>query len=492
MNLNLNKNTPGKIFFVISVLIFIAMIFSPLNYLIIHKDEFFTMAVIKFPISDLIQITINDVHPPLYYLILKVITKILTSLHISYNTLFVFKLTSIVPYGLILLFSALKLEKEYGWLTVGIFTLTLACLSEFFMHFIIARMYSFSLLFLLISFYYYRNILNTSDRKSWILFTIFSVLAAYTHYFAAISAFALYLMLLIFILKNKDIRKVEFKKFALSVIAAVLLYSPWIISLASQVTRVHKHFWIPDLTLGDFIKCLCYFATSNKFIGIEIMAILSLIFFIAVLLKQYKTFDNNENFWILSGIGAYIITLLIGTILSVLYKPILIPRYLIPASCLLWFSISILIGKIENKKLLIVSIALIILLCMSGIADVANSNDYLYKRGTNYNHVLNNVNNDADIIIMNSGMGIMEFSDYLNKADIYTIEFGGVYGVENKNVHEVFNFTELNSTELNNLINSNSDKNVYLLDAEGFEKLDQFNKTKKGDIGGNNIFYLLN
>ena len=141
---------------------------------------------------------------------------------------------------------------------------------------------------------------------------------------------------------------------------------------------------------------------------------------------------------------------------------------------------------------MIVSIALIILLCMSGIADVANSNDYLYKRGTNYNHVLNNVNNDADIIIMNSGMGIMEFSDYLNKADIYTIEFGGVYGVENKNVHEVFNFTELNSTELNNLINSNSDKNVYLLDAEGFEKLDQFNKTKKGDIGGNNIFYLLN
>ncbi len=33
---------------------------------------------------------------------------------------------------------------------------------------------------------------------------------------------------------------------------------------------------------------------------------------------------------------------------------------------------------------------------------------------------------------------------------------------------------------------------IYHLDAEGFEKLDKFNKTEKGNIGSGTTFYLLN
>ena len=490
MNTNINKNHLGKVFFAISLLIFVLMIFTPLNQLIIHKDEYFTLAVIKFSVMDLIKINVNDVHPPLYYLILKIITKILTALNISYNTLFVLKITSIIPYGLILLFSATKFKEEYGWLTAGIFALSLSCLSQFFMHFIIARMYSFSLLFLLISFYYYKNILKGSDKKSWILFTIFSVLAAYTHYFAAISAFVMYLMLLIFLLKSTE-RRNQIKCFAISVAASVILYSPWILTLLNQINRVHKYFWIPDLTLSDFINCLGYFATANKSLGLEIIAILSLIFFIAILFKQYNSFEKNENYLILSGICIFIGTLLIGSILSVVYKPILIARYLIPSSAVLWFSISILVGKIKNNRILIISIVLIILLCVSGINDMINYNDYLLKTATYNDKILNDVNDNADIIIINSGMGVMEFGDYLNDVDIYTIEFGGIYGVDNKNVHEIYNFTELNSTQIDNLINNNTDKSVYILDAEGFEKFNQYNKTKIGVVGGNSQFYEL-
>ena len=488
MNINPNKNHLGKLFFAISLLIFALMIFTPLNQFVIHKDEYFTLSVIKFSIMDIITINVNDVHPPLYYLILKIITDILSTLNISYSTLFVSKITSIIPYGIILLFSATKLEKEYGWLTAGIFTLSLACLSQFFMHFIIARMYSFSLLFLLISFYYYKNILKSSDKKSWILFTIFSVLTAYTHYFAAVSSFVMYLMLILFLLKDSE-RRNDVKYFALSVFASILLYSPWILTLLNQINRVHKHFWIPDLTLSDFIYCLSYFATSNGSLGLEIIAILSLIFFIAILLKQYKNFEKNENYLVLSGICIFIGTLLIGSALSIVYKPILLSRYLIPSAALLWFSISILVGKIKNNKILLISIVLIIFLCISGINDMVDNNEYLLKTGTGNEKILNDVNNNADIIIINSGMGVMEFGDYLNNVDIYTIKFGGIYGVDNKNVHEIYNFTELNSTELNHLISNNTDKNIYIFDAEGHEKFGKYNKTEMDVIGNNFYFY---
>ena len=488
MNINPNKNHLGKLFFAISLLIFALMIFTPLNQFVIHKDEYFTLSVIKFSIRDIITINVNDVHPPLYYLILKIITDILSTLNISYSTLFVSKITSIIPYGIILLFSATKLEKEYGWLTAGIFTLSLACLSQFFMHFIIARMYSFSLLFLLISFYYYKNILKSSDKKSWILFTIFSVLTAYTHYFAAVSSFVMYLMLILFLLKDSE-RRNDVKYFALSVFASILLYSPWILTLLNQINRVHKHFWIPDLTLSDFIYCLSYFATSNGSLGLEIIAILSLIFFIAILLKQYKNFEKNENYLVLSGICIFIGTLLIGSALSIVYKPILLSRYLIPSAALLWFSISILVGKIKNNKILLISIVLIIFLCISGINDMVDNNEYLLKTGTGNEKILNDVNNNADIIIINSGMGVMEFGDYLNNVDIYTIKFGGIYGVDNKNVHEIYNFTELNSTELNHLISNNTDKNIYIFDAEGHEKFGKYNKTEMDVIGNNFYFY---
>lgn len=488
MNLNLNKNHLGKLFFAISLLIFALMIFTPLNQFVIHKDEYFTLSVIKFSIMDIITINVNDVHPPLYYLILKIITDILSTLNISYSTLFVSKITSIIPYGIILLFSATKLEKEYGWLTAGIFTLSLACLSQFFMHFIIARMYSFSLLFLLISFYYYKNILKSSDKKSWVLFTIFSVLTAYTHYFAAVSSFVMYLMLILFLLKDSE-RRNEVKYFALSVFASILLYSPWILTLLNQISRVHKHFWIPDLTLSDFIYCLSYFATSNGSLGLEIIAILSLIFFIAILLKQYKNFEKNENYLVLSGICIFIGTLLIGSALSIVYKPILLSRYLIPSAVVLWFSISILVGKIKNDKILLISIVLIIFLCISGINDMVDNNEYLLKTGTGNEKILNDVNNNADIIIINSGMGVMEFGDYLNNVEIYTTKFGGIYGVDNKNVHEIYNFTELNSTELNHLISNNTDKNIYIFDAEGHEKFGKYNKTEMDVIGNNFYFY---
>lgn len=190
----------GIIFFIIAIGILCIMIFNPLNHLFIHYDEYFTFGLIHLPITNAIKVTATDVHPPLYYIILKIVTKILTILHIHFDTLYVLKLVSIIPYFILLLLSETKIRKEYGWLTAGIFIFSIGVMSNFFIEFITIRMYSWGLLFLLLSFICLKKIITESNNKSWILLTIFTVLGAYTHYFVALSLGVLYLSLLIYIL----------------------------------------------------------------------------------------------------------------------------------------------------------------------------------------------------------------------------------------------------------------------------------------------------
>ena len=66
-----NKDIIGKFFFTLSFIILIYMLVTPLDHLILHVDEYFTLTLINFDVSEMIRLTAADVHPPLYYLILE-------------------------------------------------------------------------------------------------------------------------------------------------------------------------------------------------------------------------------------------------------------------------------------------------------------------------------------------------------------------------------------------------------------------------------------
>ena len=62
---NKNKEIIGKTFFALSFIIFIYMFVTPLNQLILHVDEYFTLTIVNFNVGELIHTTATDVHPPL-------------------------------------------------------------------------------------------------------------------------------------------------------------------------------------------------------------------------------------------------------------------------------------------------------------------------------------------------------------------------------------------------------------------------------------------
>ena len=271
-NLELKKEDIGKVLFIISIILGFYLFITPLSHGIIHIDEYWTFLVVKLPLLEGVKVTISDVHPPLYYLILKFFDKLFIFLNINIDSLILFKILSILPYFIILLLSATKLKNEYGWFTAGLFALVLIGVSDFFIQFVTIRMYNWTLLFCLLSFIVLKDILERSEVKFWILLSIFVTLAAYTHYFSIITSALIYFIIFIFIVFNKNInfnKKEEFKKFLLSISTAVILYLPWIFILINQVQMASGRSVHEVPLLSNLINYFLIFGVNNESFSIE-------------------------------------------------------------------------------------------------------------------------------------------------------------------------------------------------------------------------------
>lgn len=447
----LTKDNLGKCFLIAGIIIFIYSIFSPLTGIITNIDEYFTITVLNFPIWDVIQITASDVHPPLYYLMAYPFSQSLLTL----------KILSMIPYVILILIAATKIKNDYGWLASGLFAFSLIVFSQFYIHYLIARMYSWAILFIVISFIAYLDILKEPSRNSWIILTIFSILGAYTHYFAALTSIILYLLLF------TKIYKTQLKEFLISSVACVILYIPWLSVLLSQLSSVHNNYWIPTPTLSTILTCFSFFIhATNNVIFCSIMTLI----FIGFLVLALKKKDEG----VLSGFYVYIGLILLTTIISFTFKPILRVRYLLPACGILWLSISILISKIESKKLITLLIIFIIALAGFSIVKIHQSNQEIYDDGISQKEFFNKIADDNNsITIISSKAGLIYFIDDLNGSDVYVNNFTEVKGVDVSHVHALYKFKQLPNDQLNELIKNNPDKDIYIIDAWKDFKLDK-------------------
>ena len=444
------KDIIGKSLFILSILLCLYWILSPLAKTIIHVDEFWTIGVINLPLSESIPLMISDVHPPLYYLILKAIFKVLSFFGIQYNNIFLLKLFSILPFGLILIIFGTKIQKEYNWLTVGLFTFILGSVNMFVIQFLTIKMYNWALLFLLLSFIYFKRILLYSDKKSWVLFTIFSTLVAYTHYFILITTVLLYAILLTYFLTNKNSNfefKSQLKKWCLSVISAIILYLPWLFIFLDQIDHRQHVLESSFPTITDIINYFTYFTGIESDFAIEtilfkVFAFATLILIAYIFIKEYKK-DTRSIDTIYTGIGliSFYLSIIFGIIIVSLAFNIFTLRYLVPVGSIFWFAVCILVGKIENKKLLIISLIAIFIICIVGVSQTLDSTNELYTSGTDAIELLNSLNNKDTIIVYTQEFHYINFHNYLNETREYKSEFYMPYSPKNittiKNISEI-------------------------------------------------------
>ena len=458
----------GKIFFTLSILFLFYTLITPLNHLVCQIDEYFTMTITGLPVADIITVTAGDVHPPLYYLMAKVVVEISNALGL--DVLFNLKLLTILAFVLITVISATVIRKQYGWLSAGIFAFALSVMADFSRYHIIARMYSWTILFILVAFLAFGNIINKRDvKKSWAVLTLFSVMAAYTHYYGAITAVCIYLILFVYIIKD---RKDEIKNWLISVVAGIILYLPWVFAVISQLMKINEGFIFPPLTLMDVIKYLGYYVTNENLIFTPsteslILAIVSIAFLIVIIafyLREKDSFSKEDKVLILAAMGAYFGTIFIGVLVSELLNPILDGRYLMPAAALMWLAISVILAKIKNKRSFLIVFILVAALLLIGVAYTAETFDNNYHQGMLEKEYFDNISNDNNsILIIGTENDLMFFLCYSKYVDTYCLNVSDVFGLPSSELHRQYNYTDINESQIDEFISNNTDKNIYFM-----------------------------
>ena len=454
-----NKDILGKVFFALSILFLIYLLVTPLNHLMCQIDEYFTRTVLLLPLKDIITITANDVHPLLFYVMGKAVVELATIFGIDY--FYSLKLLSILAYVIVLIISFTKIRKEYGWLPAGLFVFALGIMNEYSRYCLIGRMYTWAVLFILIAFLSFKDIIMKEDnRKHWILLTLFSTLAAYTHYFAAITALCIYLILLIYIIRFK---KEELKNWILSAASAIVLYLPWLPIFIHQSMQVKESFWITEVTLDKAILFFGYYG-YNETVVMGLVSILFLVAFLIIYAKSSKNMEKKDKFILSSGFGVYLGTIALGIAISMVFTPIMDARYIMPAAGVLWLTLSIILSKIEDMKLFFIAFALIVILLISGIGNTIQTYEKDYHNGIIQKEYFDNITQDNNsVLIVPTRDDMCYFLSYSNETEMYCLNVSEVFGLEMDRLHDRYDFKNINAEDVDGFIANNTDKDIYVI-----------------------------
>ncbi|MDR2544640.1 MAG: glycosyltransferase family 39 protein [Methanobrevibacter sp.] len=397
---------------ILAILLLIITVFLGLNNAL-STDEGFTFHLMGMSFKDIVLATANDVHPPLYYIILKCIMNIVSPEN-SFNII-VGKLFSIVPIISLIFFSLIKIRKDFGWLTSGIFTFSIVAMPRMMFYSIEARMYSLSLLFVTLSFYYCYMITKQPNGKNWIIFNLFSLFAAYTHYYGLIAVGFLYIFLLCNIIsKNRNL----IKKWVISAMVAVLVYVPWVYLFINSSKYFSSSQWTQP-AIKDIISVIGFIFSPIKDVYefkyllnqfwttlFEIFGILLLVSFIVLIFTQISKKNKGKRgsltFIELGGIFLIFLTSIFVIIFSILIKPMFEPRYLTPFLGCLWLSFAVLLSKTYSTKKIFTPI--LIILILAGVFSSVTLIDFKHYYGESISDFENNLNqidkNDTVIFLI--------------------------------------------------------------------------------------------
>ena len=448
----------------VSFIFLIILFYVYIKYPFLSVDEGYTRGLLNLNLADMVSVTANDVHPPLYYFINFLFAKLVNFLGLNMDVMHLVEFPALIPYLILLVFSLTKIRKDYGLLTAGIFSLALISMSEFFTYYLTARMYTWTLLFTVIAFFFVKDILEKNDYLSWIMLSIFSILAAYCHYFSILSSIIIYLMLFIWILfyKERELVKDNLKKFFASVIACVILFLPWLLVMINQMRYVRGHYWIPPVTFDNLVYYVSYGFTISANQIIQLLSFLAMIAIFIALYNKFNETRNSEDTFLLMGYGVFVGTILLGFIVSVVYKPILYDRYILHAVGVLWIAISIKLGdlKLNKSHLLLIIILISVVGAFNVYHEVSEIKD-MHQTLLDENQLFSGINNNDSIIIYDTDNHYVRTHTEFNK--VYK-QFSG-YKMGNETYKLVYIGENVTNQTFNipDDLSKYPDKNIYLL-----------------------------
>lgn len=315
-------------------------------------DEGFTIRLAKMGFVDMVSATAKDVHPPLYYFFTQILCHIFGFHGYTYH------LTAVIPYGLILVLCCTVVRKWFGALPAAV-VVTLSSLTDAALIYNVeARMYSLAALFVFTAYLAFYQIYQKNRLMDWFIFGFASLCAAYTHYYALISVAFFYLMLLPLLRRGKEYTKRILLLYGLT----VLSYIFWLYVLLKTFKRTNGSWWMTSI--ATFSECFDFVW------GYKWLSVFAFVLFVAVTVLALKYLFqthtlSNEALLFFAGFLSILGTIFIGLVVSHLFSPLIIPRYLFPLAHVSYLMLSLIIARFPYKEL--IASALICLLLVLGI-----------------------------------------------------------------------------------------------------------------------------
>lgn len=360
-------------------------------------DESYSVGIASFSFPDIWSISSNDVHPVLFYWGLHVLYLIFGDNILIYRLFAIAGMVALAGLGLT------HVRRDFGWRAGVAFTF-LVCFTPY-----IAiegtqiRMYSWAAFCVMVCFLYAWRIARTFRRHDmdgrelaagerriacipwhwWALFFLSSLASAYLHYFAAIAAFLVNLILLIYLLAHARHSARQIGVFVAGAVCQILLYAPWLAELARQMTVVGGTYWanfrfpLTFIELGTypFFTAPISFATCGADgVALQVVSCISLAFLLAAALaaivclaaraargfaghapgsrvRAFRAWWRSERVIVaIAGICVYAGVFAIGWTASVLMGSLIVYyRYLVVAIGPLLLVVSLAASRIDWK-----------------------------------------------------------------------------------------------------------------------------------------------
>ena len=319
-------------------LIYILLCIANLNQSI-WFDESYGAYLVRFKLSDIVHFTSIDVHPPLYYFLLKVWAHFL-----GFNAFSMRLLSTMLGAGAIL-FAFKWLKYKYSTKIAFIGSLALATSPFIVRYGQEMRMYTLVLFIFFAATYFMQVAIDSKKKIFWVIYAILIATGMWTHYFLAF-AWCAQLVYILSIYKLDFFRKKLFLVYAL----AVLLFVPWTPYLYSQFHSVQQGFWIPDVSIESLASAWTEFTIySTGSMASNWTTLLVIVHIITYVYIVSKSFKKQRYLGILATLP---ILLLVLVSLPPL-KSMFVPRYILySAACIVLMpTIGLVISMDSDKKL---------------------------------------------------------------------------------------------------------------------------------------------
>lgn len=328
-------------------LIFVAAIFFytfKLGFSDLWSDEIYTKSMLNGSMSDFLANSKNDLHPPLYYLGLRLFTGLFGSDVITLRLFSVFGILSTILLGY---FAGQRIFDKQGALYFCLILISVPMLAAYSHQ---ARMYTWASFSVTGVFIYAFLFMKSGKNSDLILLYVFTVIAIYIHYYSMAAAFVanMFVFLYLIFTENK-----KWLHHLYSLLLVIVLFLPWLFMFTVQIKKVQHAFWAPEVSFSVILSCITIPFTEQFWISNYSIVLTILIYGLTVItiFMSFTKLLTDYRLLLWFSLSVFLGTLLFVTIISLFSQSILSSRYIMAITTMLAVAPTILLINIKMKWL---------------------------------------------------------------------------------------------------------------------------------------------